>query len=71
MNCKPVQVGREGRRVGGGRQIYFILAEVFLCSPGPSDMQLLLGLHALRPALGLPGSPGALACPAHRKSAPE
>ena len=35
MNCKPVQVGREGRQVGGDGQIYFILAEVFLCSLSP------------------------------------
>lgn len=35
MNCKPVQVGGEGRRVGGDGQIYFILAEVFLCSLSP------------------------------------
>lgn len=35
MNCKPVQVGGEGRGLGGDGQIYFILAEVFLCSPSP------------------------------------
>lgn len=57
MNCKPVQVGGEGRQVGGLGQIYFILAEVFLCSPVPSDTQLLLQLHRPLPASGLPGSP--------------
>lgn len=35
MNCKPVQVGGEGRGPGGDGQIYFILAEVFLCSLSP------------------------------------
>lgn len=35
MNCKPVQVGGEGRGLGGDGQIYFILAEVFLCNPSP------------------------------------
>ena len=51
MNCKPVQAGGEGRQVGGDGQIYFILAEDFLCSPGPSDTRLLLQLHSLHPAL--------------------
>ena len=55
MNCKPVQVGGEGRRVGGDGQIDFILAEVFSCSPGPSDTQLLLHLQS-------PPSPGLPAC---------
>lgn len=45
MNCKPVQVGGEGRQVGGDGQIHFTLAEVFLCSPGPSDTWLLLQLQ--------------------------
>lgn len=56
MNCKPVQVGGEGRRVGGDGQIYFILAEAFLCSPVPSDTQLLLGYTVSTQPGGLPGS---------------
>lgn len=55
----------EGKQVGGGGQIYFTLAEVFLCSPGPSDTRLLLQLQSQQPSLpaqglwgsGLTGSP--------------
>lgn len=68
MNCKPVQVGGEGRRVGGDGQIYFTLAEVFLCSLGPSDTQLLLQLQS-PPSPSLPAqSPWGSRL--HRKSAP-
>ena len=51
-----MQVGGEGRRVGGDGQIYFILAEAFLCSPVPSDTQLLLGYTVSTQPGGLPGS---------------
>lgn len=54
MNCKPVQVGGEGRRRGGDGQIYFILAEAFLCSPVPSDTPLCSVTQS-------PPSPGGLA----------
>ena len=34
MNCKPVQVGGEGKQVGGDGRIHFTLAEV-LVQPRP------------------------------------
>ena len=68
MNCKPVQVGGEGKQMGGGGQIYFTLAEVFLCSPGPSDTRLLLQLQS-PPSPSLPAQ-GLWGSGLHRKSAP-
>lgn len=70
MNCKPVQVGGEGRGLGGDGQIYFILAEVFLCSPSPLTRSSRSS-YSLLPALGLLGSPPRKSVPAARANGPE